>query len=486
MKKTPRNRLPVLLLLAALNLSLSGCGYLLRHRAPVVDPVPDQYLHAETADSLDTGPWWPMFGDGTLDALMDSALSSNLTLAQAAARLDQFRAVNAAARSSLFPTVTVQGTDQDGKTKVSSGPSAGKFDVVRYDVRATAAWEVDLWGRLSASRRASYADYLAGENDLRAVVLSISSQVAQTYYQAVEFRAQVDLLTKTIQSYEEYYQLVRDRYILGVVPAVDVYQAEINLAQAKSRKAAYEANLARTEHALSILIGRYPENDLVSGGTDKLPTGLDPPSSGLPSELLKRRPDIRAAYHRMRAADFRWAEAVANRFPTITLTGTANNQSNDLADALDPDEMAFNLAAGVVAPIIDGGRRSAEAKRTHAAFRESAAAYQQAVLNGFGEVEDALISGLKLREQLNALADQERAAGHSLRTASERYRQGLTDYLPVLLAQTSHYNAQSALITTRRELITNRIQLVTALGGGWTDDVIRNYHYARKIHSEEK
>lgn len=471
--------------IVAVGLLLSGCGYFQRHHAPKVDPMPEAFVQTELAGAFDESPWWQMFGDSTLDRLMDEAFAENLTLEQAAARLEQFRALSDVARSTLSPTVSVRGNVQDGEIAMSGLPPGFKPKLTTYDVSATASYEVDLWGKLSARRGAAYADFLASENDLRAVALSVASQLAGSYYQAVEFRAQVELLNQTIQSYESYLELVERRYVLGVAPSLDVYQAQISLAQARGQKALYEANLAAAEHGLSTLIGRYPGFGS-AGELDTLPQTATEVQPGLPSELLQRRPDVRAAFQRLRAADRRWAEAVANRFPSITLTGSGGVKSNDLEDIVNPENIAWNIVGGIVLPIYEGGRRKAEADRNEAAFREAAAKYKEVLLNAFREVEDALVLGKKQREYTDELEKQFSASANSLRLTTDRYVQGVTDYLPVLMAQTNYYNTRRNLITARRELISTRIRLVTALGGGWTDDVLGQYKLARKIHREKR
>jgi len=446
--------------------------------------MPETFAQARLSGSFDDGRWWQMFGDSTLDRLMDEAFAENLSLEQAAARLDQYRAASDVARATLSPTISAQGSVQEGEVAMSGLPTGYKPKLSAYDASATASYEVDLWGKLSARRGAAYADFLASENDLRAMILSVSSQLANSYYQAVEYRAQLALLDRTIQSYEAYLELVERRYSLGVAPSVDVYQAEIALAQARGQRALYQANLAAAEHGLSTLIGRYPQTGRV-GLLDTLSRPVSEIRPGLPSELLQRRPDIRAAYQRLSAADLRWAEAVADRFPRITLTGSAGAKTDELSDLVDPDEIAWNVVAGLALPVFEGGKRKAEADRNAAVFREQTAKYKEVLLTAFREVEDVLVRGEKQREYVAELEKQVVSAGNSLRAATDRYVQGVSDYLPVLLAQTNFYSARRGLLTAKRELISMRVSLVTALGGGWTDEVIKQYELARKTHKEK-
>ncbi|MCB9357968.1 MAG: efflux transporter outer membrane subunit [Calditrichaeota bacterium] len=460
-------------------LFVSGCGYVQRHNAPKVD-APESYLHATTDEALKDAAWWTDFGDEALNQLMDEAIDNSPSLEAALAKLQQFRAQSRATRSSLFPTVTLNGSYQDGERAFGG---LGKIDLGYYDVSIAAQYEVDLWGKLSARRRAAFGDLLASENDARAALLTLTSQVARTYFQMLDLREQLRLIQQTSESNENAHELVANRYALGVVTSLDVYQSEANLAQARAQKATVEASLAATEHLLSVLLGRYPDPD-IAGNMNALPPQVLEINAGLPSDLLNRRPDLRAARARLLASDARWASANAALLPSFTLTGSYGNINKVLEDALDPENLLWNLVAGVTAPIFQGGRLVGEAQRAEGAFYESAATYKLVVLNAYREVEDALVRGEKQRERVAELERQATASGNSLRVAEDQYRQGVVNYLQVLTAQNFYYSSQSALITARRELLQNRIDLASALGGSWTDQVLENREPSPKLHTE--
>ncbi|NQU04819.1 MAG: efflux transporter outer membrane subunit, partial [Calditrichaeota bacterium] len=333
-----------------------------------------------------------------------------------------------------------------------------------------AAWEIDLFGKLAANRAASYNDLLGGQADFQAILLSTSAQTVRTYYQIIELKMQIALLSDMISSYRDYHALVEKRYQRGIVSSLDVYQAQINLAGAKTRLAQAEAGLTSSENALSVLTGTYPGAGS-SVERSELPTETTSISPGIPSELLQRRPDVIAAYHRMLAADKRWAEAVASRLPSFSLTGSIGGSSQDLKDALDPEAMIWNAIGNLTVPLFAGGRLKANADRTEAAYRGSAAAYKGAVLNGFREVEDALSRSEHQKTVVEELTKQTEAAANSLKIATDRYLRGVSNYLVVTNAQTGYLNAHSSLITARRGLIDAYINLATALGGDWTLDI---------------
>lgn len=488
--------------LAVLGVSLlAGCAGWRPVRQPGQVPEqgpPEHYLQSELGGAVSDEPWWPALGDSTLNKLMAEAFAENLTLEQAAARLDQFRAGYASARSTWVPWLSAQGNwtesgdvgDPDIPGAGLSGESSALLSSLsstsspRHNFMLTATYELDVWGQLAAGRAAAYADLLAGEENLRALTLILSAQVARTYFQIVELMLQQDLLRQTVSSYENSHELALDRYRRGIVPSLDVYQAETNLAGARAQKALVESNVSTAEHALAVLLGRYPESGLVPQET-AMPGDLEDVPPGLPSELVQRRPDVRVAYWQLVAADRRAAKAVAQRLPSFNLTGSINGCSDDLGKALDPDNMIWSAIGNIVLPLFEGGRRKANADRAEAAWRERMASYKQAVLFAFQDVENALATGNAQKEYATQLEAQVHAAEASQRLATDRYAQGVSDYLPVVVAQTIYLNARRNLISSRRGLVDVRIALVISLGGGWTRATIEKYVSTRELHTED-
>lgn len=468
------------LLSLGMALLAGGCGYVQRHNAPQIADLPSNYHTSSELSEFRDEAWWVEFGDETLNQLMNEAISNSPSLEAALARLQQFRAQSRATRASLFPTLTASGSYQDGERAFGG---FGKIELGYYDVNITAQYEIDLWGKLSARRRAAFGDLLASENDARAALLTLTSQIARTYFQILDLREQQRLIDQTIAANQSAFDLVKSRYALGIVTSLDVYQSESSLAQSRAQRSTIEASLAAMEHLLSVLLGRYPEAG-IAGNMISLPPAVVDIGTGLPSDLLERRPDIRSARARLLASDARWESANAALLPSFTLTGSYGNINKNLEDALDPENLLWNLVAGLTAPIFQGGRLVGEAQRSEAVFYETAANYKAVVLNAFREVEDALVRGEKQKERILELERQTAAAGNSLRVAEDQYRQGVINYLQVLIAQNSYYQAQSALISARRELIQNRIDLASALGGSWTDEILGNREPSPKLHTE--
>ena len=444
-------------------------------------PAPEKFHQAITIGQYNDDPWWEVFADSVLNDLMVEAFRDNLTLEQTAARLEQFRAMMQMSRASWFPGVNASASILEVDSFEDRSPNApfnmSQFQQ-KYSLGLNAAYEVDIWGKLKAGRSASYADYLAGEEDLRSVVIMISGYVAKTYFTVLELKMQKGLLDKTIDSYSANFEMISERYRRGLVSSQDLYQAEAALEGAKSQLSQIESGLAKTEHALCILLGKYPEAGKISVSSE-IPVATAAALPGLPSELLRRRPDVRAAMRRLEAADYRAAEAVAQLYPSFSLSANVSGSGNDLSTALDPENIFWTAIGNVAIPLFQGGRLHANAERAEQAWKAETANYKSVMLNAFREVEDALVSEKTLSDYIRHLRIQVEAADNTLRLAEERYLRGVTDYLPVTFSQTSYFNARRNLISGMRSLVEARVNLMTAIGGGWTDEAIEKYVYGK-------
>jgi NodT family efflux transporter outer membrane factor (OMF) lipoprotein len=357
-----------------------------------------------------------------------------------------------------------------GSTSESEEFGATIFDT--YTISAAASYEIDLWGKLEADARAARFGALASEQDLKAMYISTSARIADLYYLAVEQRAQIELSVQTIRTFQDTLNRVERRYRAGLVSSVDVYQSRQNLATAEAQRPVFERDLATTLNALSVMTGRFPDGEI--GGTEKELQEAPQFPTGIPSELLVSRPDIRSAYLRLKSSDERTAAAIADRFPSFNLVGSYGGTSGELKSILDSPNIFWNILLQAAQPLLDGGRRKAEVDRAKAVFRENLAKYHQAVLTAFQEVKDALNQGNSAEKRIAVLFERVSASESELRIALNNYLQGLTDYLPVLTAQQRYYESASTLLTAKRQLISARIQLARAIGGGWADDIMKD------------
>ena len=447
-------------------LLLASCTLHQPQTAAPPGPLPEQF-----AGAIDHGPplerWWEQFGDPRLNDLMAEAFDRNLDLEQAYARLAQFEALAQTVSAAQWPTVDVQGAA--GRVR-QQGLFGAKTDD-SYQLSAAAGFELDLWRKLASRSKAARLEVLAARQDLAALYLSLSAQLADLYYLAVEQRSQLALVDDTIASFSDTLQRVEDRYREGLVPALDVYQSRQNLAAAEAARPLVVARLAAAEHAIAVLVGRVPDRS-VAGRLAELPALEKAFPVGLPATLLQRRPDIAASLSRIQAADARVGAAIAERFPAFNLVAEYGGASNDLGSLLDSPNIFWNLLVNLAQPVFDGGRRKAEVERNRSLFRENLGNYHQKVLQALQEVEDALVQEQTSSRRIGLLEKRVVATAGSLRLSTERYLQGISEYLPVLTAQVDHAEAQSALLEARRQRVVARISLARALGGNWMESAI--------------
>lgn len=463
-------------------LLLSGCTV---HRQQAIEPpgsVPGSFVRqpGPQAEALPMERWWETFEDENLSALMEKSFDGNLDLAQSFAVLKQLLAISRQAASVRYPFLNIEGDASRSRRPGIFGNDTGNS----YTLSLAAGYEVDLWSRLKSGDTAATLEAAASREDIKSLYISLSAELADLYYLAVEQRAQLELTDATIASFEETLDLVTRRYIRGLVPALDVYQARQNLSFAKASRPVFEVNLAVAEHAIATLLGRYPEPGL-AGKLAELPETPAAFPSGIPSVVLSRRPDVYAEFLRVKASDARVAEAIADRFPSINLLGSYGTSKTAFSSGA-LSGVFWNLLATAIQPVIDGGRRRAEVARTQAVFEETLARYHRTVLTSIQEVEDALIKNRTTEERISRLEERVEATAGSLRLSRERYLLGLSDYLPVLTAQTAHFTAESQLLAARRQLISDRISLARALGGDWMEKEMKNRLEASNSKGSEK
>lgn len=453
-------RLITALGVAALLSTLTGCSLHQPQEATLPVAIPSTYVEPGV-DAPAIERWWESFADPQLNALIDAAFTANLDLNQAFARLQQTGAQLQTTAAAQRPFLTLQGEGKEEKT-----PSF--FDDIQgssHRFSAAAGYEVDLWRKLAGRTRGARLDFAASRREVETLYLTLSARVADLYFLAVEQRAQLVLADRSIAAFADTLERVERRYREGLVPALDVYQSRQNLAGARSRRPQFENGLAAAERALAVLLGRYPEGG-ATGGLAVLPGAAEQFATGLPSQLLARRPDVEAALLRLQASDARIAAAIADRFPSVNLLANYGYMRTAFSTG-DIVGTFWNVAVDLAQPILDGGRRAAEVERNRAVFRENLARYQQAVLTAFQEVEDALVANRTTEERLSFLTQRVEASEAALRLALDGYLQGLSDYLPVLTAQGLQFDAESQLLAARRQLFADRITLARALGGEW-------------------
>ncbi|NDY43029.1 efflux transporter outer membrane subunit [Dissulfurirhabdus thermomarina] len=435
--------------------------------APVA--VPAAYAEAGAAANATAariGRWWERFGDPSLDALVAAALRHNPGLGQALARLRQAEARLRVAGAPLLPTLDASGELSRDKQTGFFGPTTG----TNYRYSLAAGYELDLWGKLRNRRKAARFEAGAAREDAKALFLSLTYQVADLYFEARETAARHTLAERRAAVAAEILRRVEARYREGLVDAGEVYRARRDLAAAETARAALAAESAAARHALAVLTGRFPAQlEALPGGPLPAPPPL--PAVGLPSDLLVRRPDIEAALLRIRARDAELGAAVADRFPSVNLLATLGESRVDYGAGAVTGPF-WRLAADLALPLVDGGRRRAEAARSRAAVAEAFEAYREALLRAAREVEDALA---RERAEAGHAAAAERdwaAARLAADREANRYRAGLSDWLSLQQARLAALAAESDLAAARRAWLSARLGLVRALGGDWMDETL--------------
>jgi NodT family efflux transporter outer membrane factor (OMF) lipoprotein len=432
--------------------------------------LPGVFVEAgeQKGETSPLGRWWELFGDSSLNELMVEALANNFDVRKAQARLAQFEAMAQSSRSQLFPAINLGGAANRAHSQGLSGESTG----TNQSLSVAAAYEVDLWQKLKSTSDAARFTALASRQDLKALYMQLTAQVADHYYLVREKKAQLALLDSMVDTLKDKLQRVKQRYHLGVAAAIDVYQARQNLLDLEQKRPIQQAAYSKASHGLALLLGRFPARDITPDLVE-IPAAPAAFPAGLPATLLTNRPDIEAALLRLKAKDKEIGAAVARRFPGVNLLGNYGTARSDLGTVIVSGSF-WSIGAELSQSLFDAGKRKAEVSRTEALFAEQLAAYRQVVLNAVREVEDALADNRATEEQLALLVEHEQATAAVLELASGDYFKGLSDYLPVLMAQQAHFKSRSGLLSARRQLLADRISLARALGGTWPDEIMKN------------
>jgi len=435
-------------------------------------------LGIEVPESYELGPadeqslevkdrWWKIYKDRELNQLVDDALKYNWDIKQAAARILELRARYVQVRSAQLPTVDAGGLRE--RREVDGGSSRSNFLVDTYRLSAVGSFEVDLWSRLQKASQAAWEDILAEEENRRTVAQAVVADTISLYLDMEAVERRLHISEQSIDAFRKSLQFVQIRYRRGLISVLDVRQASRVLAGAETLVPQFEQDLGIIQQQLSVLLGRYPETSAPRRQPDDYYTLLPPVPPGLPSDLLMRRPDLRAAEARLKSLNDQVGVAKAARLPRITLTGEYGVSSDVLNKMVRNESIIWSLAAGIVQPVFDAGRLKAGQRAAEARYEQGVAEYVKAVLEAFGDVERALLTReqqLDRREREVTFLTEARA---TQRVAQNRYLKGLVDYLDVLNAQITRFQAEDSLVLVDLTLYRNRAALHRALGGSWAE-----------------
>jgi outer membrane protein, multidrug efflux system len=446
---------------------LAGCSLAPTYERPPTDN-PDAWRvdYKDAADTANTR-WWELFNDPVLNQLIDTALKENKDVRIAAARVEEFAARVDIFRAGYFPQIGYDGeaTRNRASREVYGGGAVNERKYNNYAAAANLGWELDLWGRIRNSTEAARAELLAQEDNRRAVILSLVSAVATTYVNLRQYDRQLEVSRDTLASRAESLRLFELKRKGGVVSDLEVAMVRTEYEQAAAAIPPIERQIALTENALSILLGSNPRAIPRGKSIDALV--LPPVPEGVPSSLLVRRPDISATEQNLIAANARIGVARAQYFPTISLTGLFGYASESLSDLLQNSANVWSLGGSAVGPIFSGGRISAELRASEAVQRQSLVGYLQTVQGAFREVNDALVSVQKSREQLVVEGRRVAALSDYARLARLRYDEGYTSYIDVLDAQNKLFDAQLQYVSIQGDVYGSLVNTYKAMGGGW-------------------
>ncbi len=429
----------------------------------------DAFVHqTPAADRPAVDAWWEGFGDAETAELVRLALERNTDLQVAAARVLEAEASLRRASGTRWPQVDYSASASRQKTSFVL-PEIGRRSVYSTTLNADlgVSYVVDLFGRLKRTQQAAWASLLAEEAAAEAVQHAVIAQVVRARVQIATLERGLDITRGIRSSWERTLATTERRYRSGLATAVDLYLARENLSSAQAAEVALAAGVEQARHALDVLVGRRPGTGAPLPGTlDELPD-LEPVPAGLPAELLDRRPDLRQAEAQLAAATYGVGIALADLYPSLTLTGSFGVTADNLSDLVSSETIVYNAVAGLVGPLFTGGQRRAEVEAARARVDQATAAYAGAVLNALREVEDALVSSTSTVEQLEFTRRRVEEARSADRLARERYQRGVDSLLQVLETERRLRNAEDALLNIKAAVWNARIDLYLALGGDW-------------------
>jgi NodT family efflux transporter outer membrane factor (OMF) lipoprotein len=444
---------------------LGGC------RIPVQDkPASTLAVPTNWRAPLQVGPnapveqgWWRAFGDPVLDSLVAQALAHNGDLRTARSRLQEYQARIRVARSAQEPNVTVNGGPSRGR---SIGPLGAPLESTNLSGNVQAAYELDPFGRLEDATQAARFDYAAQQAAADAVALSVAASTASGYLNLRGLDAQLALARVTLQSRRQSLDLARRQFEVGYSSRLELSQAESEYRNTAGTVPQLERAITQQENALSLLLGASP--GAVARGAELRalrPPGIAP---GMPSELLRRRPDIAQAENTVAAADASLAAARDQMLPSVRLTAAVGGYAHSLPDLLSSGTLLWSVGGSVLAPIFDAGRLRAQAEISASLRDRAVFAYESVVRNAFAETENGLTAVQRLREQLDEAEARRVASAEVLRIARNRYRNGYSSYLEELDAQRQAYTVENTVLQLRASWLAAHVDLYRALGGGWS------------------
>src|ERR1700747_3426473 len=463
-------------------LLLAGCSVGPNYKRPQV-AVPRQWTVAAArgtaATPIEKHDWWSSFQDPELNSLVERSAKQNLDLKLALERVQEARAARGVARSGYFPSIDGAASATRNRERIIVPTGTQKSAVIvpleynNFQGGFAALWELDVFGGIRRSVQAATADMTAAEENRGDVLVILLGDVGRVYAQLRGFQRRLEIANKNIKTQQDTLDLTSARAKAGLATELDVSRAAAQLESTKAVVPTLLSGIDVSIHRLSVLLGEEPgalRSELEKGSP--IPSAGPEVDVGLPSDLLKRRPDIRRSEAQLAAATARMGESKADLFPRFVLTGTAGRQATQLHDLTLGAGNFFSAGPGISLPLFTGGRIRSNIAGQTSRQREALISYQSAILNALEEVENALVSYSQEQERRDRLNDAVAHSQLAVDLATEQYKAGLVDFLSVLDAQRDLYANEDQLVQSQTTVTTNLVGLYRALGGGWSASAV--------------
>ncbi|MFO0831230.1 MAG: efflux transporter outer membrane subunit [Phycisphaerales bacterium] len=425
--------------------------------------------------------WWARFQDPVLDALMQRAITNNKDLRVALERVQEARALRGVAQAGTLPTVDAQGSISRSRNSDTLGGPSIRGDQNHWEAGLDASWEIDVWGAVRRDVEAANADLGAAEENRNAAMVTVTAEVARNYVELRLAQMRQGIVDRGVTTQHDTVDLVRTRLDAGLGTQLELAQAQAQLASRESQKPLLVIAERAALNRLAVLVGVYPgelQQELAVAAP--LPKADGPVATGVPSELLRRRPDIRAAERRIAGASARIGVATADLFPRFSLNGSFGLRSEELDNFADMHSRFWSFGPAVRWNIFDAGRVRRNIEAANARERQAFLTYEQTVLTSFEEVENALVGLGQQQTRWDALTRSIQANEQAVSLSQERYRSGVSEFLNVLESQRQLYDAEDAAAQSQGAVLTSLVALYKSLGGGWPEPAPSEFGPAAK------
>ena len=406
--------------------------------------------------------WWDLFQDTTLQQLIKVGLKENLDILTAVSRIEEARAYHGFKKADIWPAFNYNLGASSGNNQF---PGLGLGQIDNYGASVSVSWELDFWGKFRRASESAKADLLASEASKRTIMISLVSEIATNYFKMLDYKKRMEVSQETFEARNKSVELMQAKFDHGYIQLLDLNQSQIQLAIAEASIPRYEREYIRTQHTLSLLIGKTPRNIDAKVKLDSLVTPPEIPV-GLPSSLIERRPDVVQSEFNVMSANAQVGVAVAQRFPSISLTGSGGLGSNDVSTILS-NGFIWGIGSSLAGPLFNFGKNKRRVEVERHKTEQAVYAYQKTVLNAFRGVEDALVGIRTLKSEYDARVKQVEASESALTLSEMRYDRGVTSYLEVLEQQRQEFESQLAMSEVHQQYLSAYAKLYKELGGGW-------------------